>query len=65
MTQQTMSPEIQCPKCKRTWHANDYFELHVGAEVECPNCRAVLQFIEEEVVRYWKWEAVREEKKVG
>lgn len=59
----TTSPEIKCSSCGHTWKDNCAFEYRVGTEVECPECRTVLQCIDEDIVRHWAWDQVKEEEK--
>jgi hypothetical protein len=61
----TSGDEIKCSKCGHTWRDKYAFEYQVGTEVECPECRTVLQCVDLVLSRSWAWEAVREEQTVA
>lgn len=63
MADWTEGDEIKCSNCGHTWHDNCAFEYQVGTEVECPECRTVLQCVDLELTRRWTWDKVKDEKR--
>lgn len=50
------SPDIKCPSCGNEFHESTYFEIKIGAEVECKSCGKTLTMADEEAHRSWAWE---------
>lgn len=45
--------ECACPVCEHEWAEDDYYDMGVGTELECPACGAELSVHEIETVHYW------------
>jgi len=35
-------PIVQCPSCFKEWQWDDYYDVHIGSERECPHCECTV-----------------------
>ena len=35
-------PIVECPGCFKEWQWDDYYDVHVGSERECPHCETTV-----------------------
>ena len=58
-------PDFVCPACEHREFLDDYFEYGKGSERTCPKCGVVSECIEEQVVRFWRWQTTDRKEEVS
>ena len=53
----TDDPEVECPKCGKTFVLSGAFEYGPGGETRCPECDALLECVDQEPKRSWSWKS--------
>jgi hypothetical protein len=45
-------PMATCPACKKEWQWDDYYDVRVGSDRECPNCGVTVEVLRMETLIY-------------
>lgn len=48
-------PVMECPGCGKEWQWDDYYDVRVGSERECPHCEKTVEVIEAEQVLHCRF----------